>query len=64
MDETVEERRMELFLGTEVREEYLNWELGAGARKLVLDGVAMEREGIYQLEPLREVCKELGVPGY
>jgi leucyl aminopeptidase (aminopeptidase T) len=26
---------MELYLGTEVREEYLNWELGASARKLV-----------------------------
>jgi leucyl aminopeptidase (aminopeptidase T) len=35
VDETIRERRMELFLGTEVREEYLNWELGASARKLV-----------------------------
>jgi hypothetical protein len=31
---------------------------------ILLDGVAMEKDGIYQLQPLREVCRELGVPGY
>jgi hypothetical protein len=29
-----------------------------------LDGVAMEKDGIYQLEALREVCRELGIAGY
>jgi leucyl aminopeptidase (aminopeptidase T) len=31
---------------------------------ILLDGVVMEKEGIYQLEPLREICRELGVAGY
>jgi len=31
---------------------------------ILLDGVAMEKEGIYQLESLREVCRDLGIPGY
>jgi leucyl aminopeptidase (aminopeptidase T) len=31
---------------------------------ILLDGVAMEKDGIYQLESLREVCRELRVPGY
>jgi leucyl aminopeptidase (aminopeptidase T) len=31
---------------------------------ILLDGVTMEKDGIYQLQLLREVCRELGVPGY
>jgi hypothetical protein len=31
---------------------------------ILLDGVAMEKDGIYQLESLREVCRELRIPGY
>jgi leucyl aminopeptidase (aminopeptidase T) len=31
---------------------------------ILLDGVAMEKDGIYKLEALREVCRELGVAGY
>jgi len=31
---------------------------------ILLDGVAMEKDGIYQLESLRELCKELRAPGY
>jgi len=34
------------------------------APTILLDGVAMEKHGIYQLESLREVCRELRVPGY
>lgn len=31
---------------------------------ILLDGVAMEKDGVYQLEPLIEACRELGAPGY
>ena len=31
---------------------------------IVLDGVEMEKDGVYQLESLVEACRELGVPGY
>ncbi len=31
---------------------------------ILLDGVAMEKDGVYQLPPLIEACRELGVPGY
>jgi leucyl aminopeptidase (aminopeptidase T) len=31
---------------------------------ILLDGVAMEKDGVYQLGSLREVSQELGVPGY
>ncbi len=31
---------------------------------ILLDGVVMEKDGIYQLESLREICRELEVPGY
>jgi leucyl aminopeptidase (aminopeptidase T) len=31
---------------------------------ILLDGVAMEKDGVYQLKPLREICRELRVPGY
>jgi leucyl aminopeptidase (aminopeptidase T) len=31
---------------------------------ILLDGVAMEKDGIYKLEALREVCRELGASGY
>jgi leucyl aminopeptidase (aminopeptidase T) len=34
------------------------------APTILLDGVAMEKDGIYQLESLKEVCRELRVPGY
>jgi hypothetical protein len=30
----------------------------------VLDGVEMEKEGIYQLDSLVAACRDLGVPGY
>src|SRR4030043_1675681 len=36
--------QMELSIGTEVREEYLNWELGASARKLV-EAVMLTKPG-------------------
>jgi leucyl aminopeptidase (aminopeptidase T) len=31
---------------------------------IVLDGVVMERDGVYQLPEIVEACRELGVPGY
>jgi leucyl aminopeptidase (aminopeptidase T) len=31
---------------------------------IVLDGVEMEKEGVYQLDSLVAACRELGVPGY
>ena len=31
---------------------------------IILDGVVMEKDGVYQLPPLIEACRELGVPGY
>jgi len=31
---------------------------------IVLDGVDLEKDGVYQLESIREACRELGVPGY
>ena len=31
---------------------------------IVLDGVTMEKEGVYQLEPIIAACRELGAPGY
>ena len=31
---------------------------------ILLDGVAMEKDGVYQLPQLIEACRELGVPGY
>jgi len=30
----------------------------------VLDGVEMEKDGMYRLESLVDACRELGVPGY
>jgi leucyl aminopeptidase (aminopeptidase T) len=31
---------------------------------IVLDGVEIEKEGIYQLDSLVAACRELGAPGY
>jgi leucyl aminopeptidase (aminopeptidase T) len=31
---------------------------------ILLDGAVMEKDGVYQLEPLIEACRDLGVPGY
>jgi leucyl aminopeptidase (aminopeptidase T) len=31
---------------------------------ILLDGVAMEKEGVYQMPRLIEACRDLGVPGY
>jgi leucyl aminopeptidase (aminopeptidase T) len=31
---------------------------------ITLDGVVMEKDGVYQLPPIIEACRELGVPGY
>jgi len=31
---------------------------------IVLDGVDLERDGVYQVESVKEECRELGVPGY
>jgi leucyl aminopeptidase (aminopeptidase T) len=31
---------------------------------IVLDGVDLEKDGVYQIESVREACRELGVPGY
>jgi leucyl aminopeptidase (aminopeptidase T) len=31
---------------------------------ILLDGVAMEKDGVYQLPALIDACRELGVPGY
>jgi hypothetical protein len=31
---------------------------------IVLDGIDLEKDGVYQLESVREACRELGVPGY
>ena len=31
---------------------------------IILDGVTMEKDGVYQLEPIIEACRELGAPGY
>jgi len=31
---------------------------------IVLDGVELEKEGVYQMESIVQACRELGVPGY
>lgn len=31
---------------------------------IMLDGVEMEKDGVYRLESLVEACREMGVPGY
>ena len=31
---------------------------------IVLDAVIMEKDGVYQLDDLKNACRELGVPGY